>query len=112
MKEIKFRAWDWVNNVMKQWEYVQRQFDFSCFDESDRFVMQQFTGLHDKNGKEGYHKDIAALGKKLYIIEWQQEEARFFLAPTGNNTGTWKFMDELNKMQIIGNLHENPDLLK
>jgi hypothetical protein len=71
----------------------------------------QFTGLKDKNGKDGYHKDIVSAGKKLYIIEWQNEEARFLLLPTGNNTGTWKFMDELTHMVIIGNAYETPHLL-
>ena len=50
-------------------------------------------------------------GKKLYIIEWQQEEARYWLAPTGKNTGTWKFMDELNHMEIIGNTTDNQNLM-
>ena len=71
----------------------------------------QATGLKDKKGHEGYHKDIASSGKKLYIIEWQQEEARYWLAPTGKNTGTWKFMDELNHMEIIGNTTDNKNLM-
>lgn len=71
----------------------------------------QFTGLLDKNGKEGYRKDIVRSGKKLFTIEWQIEEARFWLAPAGKNTGNWKFMDELSRMEIIGNIYENENPL-
>lgn len=126
-RQIKFRAWCPANNEM----YLPNDgYEFWCDNNSIGFypryntdelqdfntipaehekeiIVMQFTGLHDKNGKDAYHKDIVASGKKHYIIEWQDEEARFLLMPTGDNTGTWKFMDELNHMTIIGNVYEN-----
>lgn len=105
--EIKFRAWD--NGKMCYWN-INEMYESSFFGGAHKKLMQ-YTGLKDKNGKEGYHKDIAASGKKLYIIEWQNEEARFLLLPTGSNTGTWKFMDELDRMEIVGDIYSTPHLL-
>jgi hypothetical protein len=118
-RELKFRAWDETN---KKWAYEgfnlfgevtifdllkQYQFEEAC----KSLSFQQYTGLNDKNGKEGYHKDIVRSGKKLYSIEWQNEEARFWLAPYGNNTGTWQFMDMLKSFEIIGNIYETTSLI-
>lgn len=119
MKTIKFRFY-FQHDTSK--EIITHDFTFEeikkgDFHKPDNTIRWdcigevQFTGLLDKHGKEGYHKDIVRGGKKLWTIEWQDEEARFLLAPAGDNTGTWKFMDELPRMEIIGNIHENPEHL-
>lgn len=117
-REIKFKAWDKVNNRFCNHEFLISTINGGVIDivgvSTDQDVnlinedieLLQFTGLKDKNGVEAYHKDIVASGKKHYTIEWQDEEARFWLAPL-NHSGTWKFMDELNHMKIIGNTYEN-----
>ena len=57
MREIKFRFWDSDFNEMV---YID---DFYFFEEhgihnSNDIQLMQFTGLHDKNGKEIYEGDI------------------------------------------------------
>lgn len=107
MREIKFRAWDKERKFMKYpklWDNTMPS-NWDVF-----YVLMQFTGLHDKNGKEGYHKDIARSGKRLFVIEWQNEEARFWLSPY-KGTNDWQFMDMLKSFEIIGNIYENPELL-
>lgn len=126
MREIKFRSWNidakimhdvafpsW-NGTHEVWQDNKPQTEtiYLSNGPAEEGILMQYTGLKDKNGKEGYHKDIVRSGKKLFIIEWQDEEARFWLAPAGDNTGTWKHMDELIHMEIIGNVPQHPELLK
>lgn len=108
-RELKFRAFDDGKMVYQTNALISLERLFRVI-RQDAIVMQ-WTGLHDKNGKDGYHKDIVKSGKNLYIIEWQDEEARFWLAPCGKNTESWKFMDMLNSYEIIGNIFENSNLL-
>jgi uncharacterized protein (DUF1684 family) len=117
-REIKFRVFDKGDRRMKyaDIEYfddmIGFRFEHRYFEQDDNsdIVLMQYTGLQDKSGQECYHKDILRSGKKLFIVEWQNEEARFLLLPTGSNTDTWKFMDEIDHMEIIGNIYETPTL--
>lgn len=108
MREIKFRAWD-DGKMIYPYGALSNIGRFFRVIREDAIIMQ-YTGLNVKNGKEAYHKDFVRSGIRIYLIEWQVEEARFWLAPQ-NHSGSWKFMDELKSMEIIGNIYENPILL-
>lgn len=79
----------------------------------------QFTGLHDKNGKEIYEGDIVNLvnyGERGdALVLWNQDLGAWCLQlryepRVGSKTlGSWQ---EEEVLEVIGNIHDNPELLK
>ena len=77
----------------------------------------QFTGQLDKNGKEIYEGDITIEklrrsrkdGEKLVIcfddFEWQGKNAN-------GSTTSLSLLVEYHTIEVIGNIHDNPELLK
>jgi uncharacterized phage protein (TIGR01671 family) len=117
MRTIKFRAWDKDNKQMTV--------DFAVFADGrgagaydpvssdgdeiyENYELMQFTGLHDKNGKEIYEGDIV---EYVGQIKEYHHEVKFkngcFIAGTSLNNGT---IEELN-LEVIGNIWENPELI-
>lgn len=107
MREIKFRVWDvdhkkWIKGLTYCID------DFASSNKEWHKVMQ-FTGLHDKNGREIYEGDIVKgvdTINPIRIIKWETDSASFTsLLP-------YKVIDGIPQYEIIGNIYENPELCK
>lgn len=84
-------------------------------------IVEQYTGLKDKNGKDICHGDICSFtsktGKHIGVVEWSDNLASFGLRMVKNNfLYTFSELDtmgiDLNTLEVAGNIHENPELLE
>lgn len=77
----------------------------------------QFTGLNDENGKEIYEGDIVRYSlddrKDVGYIGFHTRSASFRVIAehTDFGIGNRGELHELN-LEVIGNIHDNPELLK
>lgn len=104
-REIKFRAWN--GEQMLSPEHIGRDghayWHENSIPESTDKVMQ-FTGLKDKNGKEIYEGDIVENEEQAMRGVYEFREGTFGIKGTRTiqNYGA----------VIIGNIYENPELIR
>jgi hypothetical protein len=93
--------------------------DYTWIDETIIPVtVGQFTGLSDRNGNEIYEGDVVFIlstGRKCLVL-YRDKAASFALYGNGRillNEAYWFETDVKNsEVEIIGNVHDNPELLK
>lgn len=126
MREIKFRAWD---KALKSWTNYSIDDDLLMFydkhaecwetdQEGERFILCQYTGLKDNEDREIYEGDIVkaiSFARWIGVVKYSDENQAFIFDDLdkkyrGKST---VFMNQLDDgFEILGNIYENPELLK
>lgn len=142
-REIKFRAWDKLGKRIGEVNYIKYSdvqythvsarfkqkektvdewFNYGSEDGCDNLILMQYTGLHDKNGKEIFDGDLLHVlevdntGSFEYVSAVEFKESGFIVTePNGTEVPLACFYYKdgypLFEIEIIGNIFENGDLL-
>lgn len=138
MREILFKG----KTKQGEWKYGylyithNGEYEVECYNETVNIervthivipeTVGQYTGLTDKNGNKIFEGDIVSTKYKLgrgcyYVFEvyWNENLCQFALtinrgSYTKNKQYDWLQLTSLkaNKVEVIGNIHDNPELLK
>lgn len=141
MRDIKFRVWDketkhmhicgedvhdtitFENETNKAYYYNLQNGCGSLREDSD-YILMQYTGLKDKNGKEIYEGDILLapewFGSLECVCIYQQENIVNPIQGFGlysydsyfKKYNTLVESDEWDEFEVIGNIYDNLELLE
>lgn len=122
-REIKFRAWngsymigseygDWISFDGIPYTGASIHYDTpnTEIEKAKDYILMQFTGILDKNGKEIYESDIVLMDGQRGVIEWlgsamlhqsKEDKTKFVVG--------WSFLD--SDCEVLGNIFEHPELL-
>ncbi|NHI48010.1 hypothetical protein FDE94_09035 [Clostridium botulinum] len=141
MREIKLRAWDKIDEKIREVTLIDFEYkkvkllnDYtgeSYLRDFEEVILLEYTGLKDKNDKEIYEGDIVKYtfdlpesqyvtknGLKIRIAEvfWCNWRSSFAVYANGNsklaNSDLFRYVRNGNRVEVIGNIYDNPELLK
>jgi uncharacterized phage protein (TIGR01671 family) len=125
---IEFRYWDEEEKEMIY--FSERSYSYSdgrflifdnakhgyidCGLDEDNREIEQFTGRTDKNKKKIFGGDIIKSrdyhGERLGYVDYPEGHTAWFLC--GVDGISDEYLLNQNEIEIIGNIHENPELLE
>jgi hypothetical protein len=122
MREIKFRVWcknknQWETDKMYLSQYGGLLHGASMLGVNKEIhIVSFFTGLLDKSGREIYEGDIIAGEDGIHwkIVYRQAAYFAYTESTLVDIDDQWTELNifDLNYFEVIGNIYENPELLK
>lgn len=115
MRPIKFRAW-----IKTEKRYLTQEemneiggyyYNQGVSDMDGEAVLEQFTGLPDKNGKKIWEGDIISDGYIKREIKFKNARFEPFYEVL-DQRDDFTILGALYRFEVIGNIHENPEILK
>ena len=114
MKELKFRAWDgkkMIDDVIPVSETdIVELFEYE-FQVAEVEVVEQYTGLKDKNGQEIYEGDIVEYDWYIRNGKSYRVKEKVVFDDMGARVCGHNRIRNCSGVEVIGNIHENADLL-
>lgn len=125
MRKIKFRGYShehesWIYGDLLQYPdgevYIMEHSDGESLSyRVEPKSVGQYTGLKDKNGKEIYEGDIVENGDYYNIrgeVCYDTQYAHYFILNNASGESTDFLEIHFNEVEVIGNIHDNPELIK
>lgn len=74
----------------------------------------QYIGVTDINGKPIFEGDIVKYGDTIHKVVFEQRNGTAYFGLVYNELETLPFghYQDLKQIEVIGNIHDNPELLK
>ncbi|WP_144469450.1 YopX family protein [Bacillus thuringiensis] len=112
----QFRVWNVMSKKMMGWGEIFNLPAWEIFPgtpEQRPFNVMQYTGLKDKNGKEIYEGDILEFSGNVVALGIVKYNENFATFQACNGNSGWLFGNESGtNIEILGNIYENPELVK
>ncbi len=114
MRSLKFRSWDvenkcWMSEFNVAANLHNQMRGVLSPEVAAKYPLMQYTGLKDKNGQEIYEGDFI---KTEYCTSEVKFDTGCFWAVDVVTAGYGPLSCQNSVCEIIGNIYENPELLK